>query len=77
MTNATQDVESEPRDRPGAPLSGESPSPPKPNGASEAVRLERLDDSLNKLRVLMQRWGHLGVPRMALPDIRGWEDELE
>lgn len=45
--------------------------------ASETVRLERLDDSLDKVRELMKRWGHLDAPRMKIPDVSGWEDELE
>ena len=48
-----------------------------PAPVSEAVRLERLDDSLRKVRELLELRGDFDFSKVRLPDVSGWEDELE
>lgn len=51
--------------------------PPSRVLAPEAVRLERLDDSLDKLRELKKLWGHFDFSQVRLPDVSAWEDDPE
>ena len=45
--------------------------------ASEAVRLERLDDAINQINVLLKCYGHLDFGIHGLPNVWESEDEFE